>query len=156
MPDVLPLHAVWYVDGSALEADIPQVMAVGFAAVLVNLYDGQLLAFAYGVPPSWINSSAAAEGWALYTVLATVPHTVTMMGRVRYAGIITDCKSLLCEIARGKERCTHHTRVMARLWGLIFGVIDCDDRAPPELLEALVWMQRVPAHEVQRSAYDAP
>ena len=141
---MLPQHAVWYIDGSALEADIPQVMAVGFAAVLVDANDGQLLAFAYGVPPSWVNSSAAAEGWALYAVLATILQIANLIGRVRYAGIVTDCKSLLFEIARGKAKCIHHTRVMARLWRLIFRVLDSEETAPPELLDALV---RMPAHK---------
>ena len=130
VPDELPRTAVWYIDGSALEADVPQVIAVGFAITLVDALDGKLLAFAYGVPPSWVNSSAAAEGWALYVVIASIPLISTRAGRVEYAGIVTDCKSLLHELARGKSRCVHHSRVMARLWELIFGVLDCDEQAP--------------------------
>ena len=86
---------------------MPQLSAMGFAMALVDASNGALLAFAYGAPPTWVDTSAAAELWALFTLLQMSPEQPVT---------ITDCKGMLDELRRGREAATAHDRRNARLW----------------------------------------
>ena len=103
LPDDPPDDTVYYIDGSAMDADNKPLIRLGFAIAAVSPI-GELLGVAYGCPPSWILDSAGAETWAFYTVISTCP-TVPC--------VVTDCPGIVNTLRDGKcERppifaCTH-------------------------------------------------
>ena len=51
----------------------------------VDMADGALLVFAYGTPPTWVETSAAAELWALLCMLQIAPEQ---------PATVTDCNGI--------------------------------------------------------------
>ena len=84
-------ESIWYLDGSLLDGQWADYVAVGFAIVVVSR-TRDLLAYGYGCPPQWCRTAAAAEAWALYTAVATCPLPPQMR---------TDCQALLTTIQNG-------------------------------------------------------
>ena len=62
----------YYIDGSLIDGPSKLFSRAGFAIVVVK-FDGTLVGYASGCPPSWIRSAAAAEAWALFIVLRCCP-----------------------------------------------------------------------------------
>ena len=114
LPDELPEGTTFYIDGSWIDGPSRVTGRAGYAIVVVAP-DGKLLAYAYGVPPRWACSSAAAEAWALYMVLMVTPAPPC---------VITDCLGLLDTLERGREAATAASRLLARIWNLIFEALD--------------------------------
>ena len=110
LPNMDLTGATWYIDGSAIDGPARLTARLGFAVVVVSK-EGDLMAFAQGVPPGWVRDSAGAEMWALFVVLSCNP------GLPR---TVTDCLGLLDMMARGVEEATRACRPMARLWAMIF------------------------------------
>ena len=123
----------WYCDGSLVDGKWPAIRCSGFGVAAVSNL-GDLVAYGLGWPPSWCDTAAAAEAWALLEVLTQcpfVPH------------IRTDCLALLTTAKAGTAGATHHNRPLARIWCRIAHVLDGD---VAELVSSgkVVWM---PAHK---------
>jgi len=114
LPDELPDGTTFYIDGSWIDGPSRVTGRAGYAIVVVAP-GGELLAYAYGVPPCWACSSAAAEAWAFYMVLMITPAPPY---------VVTDCLGLLDTLERGREAATAATRMLARIWNLIFEALD--------------------------------
>ena len=74
----------WVIDGFALDPAWPQLATCGFAIVATTRH-GELVAWGSGVAPEMVDSSAAAEAWALLTCVQSEPDI---------SRVITDCASL--------------------------------------------------------------
>jgi hypothetical protein len=123
----------WYLDGSLQDGCWTEYRAAGFGIVVVAP-DASLAAYGMGVPPSWCNTAAAAETWALHTALTQSPFPPQLR---------TDCQSLLTIAREGTAQATGASRPLARIWKLIATSLDgCIE----SVIEsgALVWM---PAHQ---------
>ena len=72
--------------------------------------EGNLMAAAWATPPPWINTSYAAEMWALWLVVKACPCS---------PNIITDCKAVLGTMRAGAQAATASRRKLARAWILI-------------------------------------
>ena len=109
----------------------------GFGIVVVGR-GGALLACGGGAPPAWCHTAAAAEAWALMTVVTEC----TAPPRMR-----TDCNALLDTLVAGVEAATAPTKTLARIWFRIAHALDGDFGA---LVASgcLVWM---PAHQTARA-----
>ena len=79
----------------------------GFGIVVTSA-QGELLAYGLGWPPSWCDTAAAAEAWALQFVVCSCPFL---------PDIRTDCQALISTAASGTKEATHHGRPLARIWG---------------------------------------
>jgi len=123
--------ATWYFDGSMLHGEWKSFRATGFGLVVTHC--GTLLGYGRGTPPHWCTTAAAAEAWALATVLGLSPTTPAMR---------TDCLSLLRAAESGMHEATAAKRKLARVWTSIFYFLD---GTAHELTDQgkLVWM---PAH----------
>ena len=135
--DNLDANATVYIDGSATDPTEPEISRLGFALAIVNS-DGHLCALANGVPPPWIQDSAGSEAWALYVVLslsASAP------------AIITDCLGLLQRLKDGPERATSESQPHARLWGMIFHILDSAEQVAL-CISKLSWM---PSHTARHA-----
>jgi hypothetical protein len=113
-PDSIPPDARWYIDGSLIHARPKNASRTGFGIAVVAA-DGTLLAYGNGNPPDWITDAAGAESWAFYvTVLACMscPH------------VVTDCLNILIMLELGPDLATAANRSLARIWNLIFNVLD--------------------------------
>ena len=55
----------FYTDGSVFEGRWRDLQSVGFSIVAVG-ESGRLARYGMGVPPAWVDSSAAAEAWAVF------------------------------------------------------------------------------------------
>ena len=102
-------NATWYCDGSMLSGKWQSLRATGFGIAVVS-EQGDLLAYGLGWPPTWCSTAAAAEAWALHTVLDVCPFPPQLR---------TDCMALLSAAASGTARATHHSRPLARIWKAI-------------------------------------
>ena len=100
--------ATWYFDGSLLYGKWKPYRTTGFAVVVVH--QGTLIGYGNGSPPHWCNTAAAAEAWALATVLSQCPFVPHMR---------TDCMSLLRAAEGGQESSTNAKRQLARIWNAI-------------------------------------
>ena len=131
-PDDLPMEVTWYIDGSRMNPRRKQLATCGFALAAVTR-DGDLCAWGWGVPPAWCDSAAAAEAWALCTVLRISPgHTK----------IVTDCLGLVETASNGTAAAVTSRKHLARVWSNIANSLDgrIDSLFSNK---ALVWM---PAH----------
>ena len=126
-------NATWYCDGSMLNGKWQALRATGFGIAVVSL-EGDLLAYGLGWPPTWCSTAAAAEAWALQTVLRECPFPPQMR---------TDCMSLLTTARLGSAKATHHSRPSARIWKTISETLGVDIST---LVQGgkLAW---VPAHQ---------
>ena len=105
--------------------------ATGFGIVVTHR--GSLIGHGSGSPPHWCRTAAAAEAWALVTVLMQCPIVLQMR---------TDCLSLLHAAEPGPQEATRSKRQLARIWTTVFHMLG---GIAHELvvLGKLVWM---PAH----------
>ena len=123
----------WYLDGSLHDGCWTEYRAAGFGIVVVAP-DASLVAYGLGVPPSWCNTAAAAETWALHTALSQSAFPPQLR---------TDCQSLLTIASEGTAQATGASRPLARVWKLIAASLDgCIESVIESGL--LVWM---PAHQ---------
>jgi len=134
----------WHFDGSMLNGRWKPYRSTGFGLVVTGA-DGQLLAYGRGQPPHWCRTAAAAEAWALCSVVTQAPFVPSVR---------TDCLSLITTAAAGIHKATEPRRLLARIWVLIGIALDGDIQQLGDS-STLVW---VPAHtspssigEVKRS-----
>ena len=113
-PDLAPCDATWFIDGSLIDGAHDLTARTGFAIAIVSSA-GALVACAYGVPPAWVRSAAAAEAWALLMALREAPGVPRL---------ITDCLELVRQLARGLQDATDARRPLARLWQMMSPVLD--------------------------------
>ena len=122
----------WFIDGSMLNPKRKLLATCGFAIAAVAR-DGELCAWGWGAPPKWCNSAAAAEAWALSTVLKL---------SVNPYRIVTDCLGLKSTAERGMDAATTAKKHLARIWA---GIAEALDGNIGKLVNSnvLIWM---PAH----------
>ena len=125
-------NAIWYCDGSLLNGRWKDLRATGFGIVIATV-EGRLLGYGLGWPPSWCNTAAAAEAWALQTVISLCPFPPQMR---------TDCQTLLTMAAAGTQQATMANRPLARVWQCIAETMGTDIKGLTDS-GLLVW---VPAH----------
>eukprot|EP00973_Karenia_brevis_P009457 1276582-Karenia_brevis.AAC.1 len=99
---------------------------------------GMLIGYGLGWPPTYVSTAAAAEAWALSTVLQLVPFPPSMR---------TDCLALLATARGGTSRATHHSKPLARIWRTIANTLGGD---VTQLLDddLLAWF---PAHQTLKA-----
>ncbi len=114
LPDVDLTGAKWVLDGSLLDGPRRATRRPGFAMLLLSPRDTPL-ALVSGTPPDWIHTANGAEAWGLLQVLH---HSIGS----EFA--FTDCKSLLSSLQLGVDTATAAGRSMARVWAMIFHVLD--------------------------------
>ena len=124
--------ATWYFDGSMLYGKWSALRSTGFGIAVISK-DGGVLGIGIGIPPSWVTTAAAAEAWALKTVLELSPFIPLMC---------TDCLGLLQTADQGTERATASNRVLARIWVQIARALDGNIRRLVSR-DNLIWL---PAH----------
>jgi len=142
-PTIRP-HAhegVWYFDGSMLHGRWRELRVTGMAVVVATPH-GQLLGYGVGRPPTWVQTAAAAEAWALATLLRMCPSPPPLR---------TDCLALVLTSRGGLSAATHHSRPLARIWGMIGHALDGNIQSLAEQ-ETLVWF---PAHLTWRAVGEA-
>ena len=131
--DILPADAVWYIDGSMMFSEVYKLRSVGFGVVVHSRSEG-LVGYGGGVPPWWCRTAAAAEAWALYVALSL---------SVAVPVVKTDCLALLHNAQSGAVAATSPTKMLARIWNLISGILDGDFSGLADH-RRLVWL---PAHQ---------
>ena len=99
--------------------------------------DGQLLAYGRG-QPHWCRTAAAAEAWALCTVVTQSPLLPSMR---------TDCQALITTAAAGIRTATEPRKALARMWILICNALDGEIQQLGDN-SSLIWM---PAHTALHS-----
>ena len=118
MPPFEIMERAWvYIDGSAMNADHPELARMGWAAVYVHP-DGNLQGIVRGLCPAFVRSSAEAELWALTRVVEQNPIP---------PWIVTDCLSLVDTVAAHLNNTGSHKSVMARTWAEFNRLIDGDE-----------------------------
>ena len=98
-------EATWYFDGSLLHGRWTQFRATGFAIAVVC--KGELIGYGLGSPPQWCYTAAAAEAWALATLIRFSP----VLPQMR-----TDCMALIRTAELGTQDATGAKRALARVW----------------------------------------
>ena len=132
-------QATFYIDGSAFYAELGSYHTrCGFSIVVVTGED-RLLGAGRGVPPSFVNTSAAAELWALYQLLLNFPFIPR---------IVTDCKGILDSLDRNPSLAVGPLCRLARIWKLIIHTLDSDN-SWQSLRDRIVWM---PSHTTRHGA----
>ncbi len=131
----------WHFDGSMLNGTWRPFRATGFGIVVTSA-DGHLLAYGRGQPPHWCRTAAAAEAWALCSVVTQAPFL---------PAIRTDCMSLITTAASGIARATEPRKLLGRIWVLIGTALDGDLQKLTDG-STLVW---VPAHTSPMSIGEA-
>ena len=111
-----------------------QYRTTGFAIVVVH--EGSLLGYGLGTPPHWCKTAAAAEAWALATVIRNTPIVPAMR---------TDCLSLLRTAENGALSATQAGRQLARIWQEISHALDGNIQVLTNE-GSLTWM---PAHQTE-------
>ena len=108
--------AVRYCDGSLLFGAWKAIRATGFG-IVVAAASGRLLAYGFGIPPSWCATAAAAEAWALHIVISMCPTPPNMR---------TDCQALVTTARHGLASATRASRPLARIWKMLGANAGCD------------------------------
>ena len=121
------VRARFYTDGSRLDGPSSLLARNGWGFVAVNA-DGEVVAEARGLPPSWIHDIPGTEAWAILQAAM-----VAELG----SDYRVDCAPCVEAIHAGKEWATSSRRPLARVFGLVFTAIDDTPR------DAFV---RMPAH----------
>ena len=134
-------EGVWYFDGSMLHGRWRALRVTGMA-VVVATPRGQLLGYGVGRPPTWVETAAAAEAWALATLLRLSPCPPPLR---------TDCLALIQTARGGLQAATHHSRPLARVWGMIGHALDGNIQCLADD-GTLVWF---PAHLTWRAVGEA-
>ncbi|HUU60977.1 MAG TPA: reverse transcriptase domain-containing protein, partial [Acidimicrobiia bacterium] len=117
-----------YPDGSLLDGNaVPAAGRLGWAFAVIDA-EGALVASAHGRPPVWITDTAGAEAWAILQACSFASPGCSYR---------IDCRPCVDAIHKGKQWATAAQRPLARVFNLVFGVID--DTPPGDF----VWM---PAH----------
>ena len=78
---------------------------------------GRLLGYGLGQPPLWCSTAAAAEAWALQTVIGICPFP---------PAVRTDCQALLHMATAGTQQATKASRPLARIWRRIADTLGTD------------------------------
>jgi hypothetical protein len=140
-PPFAETELCWHFDGSMLNGKWKPYRTTGFG-VVVTTADGDLVGYGHGVPPHWCGTAAAAEAWALYSVIAQSPFLPAMR---------TDCLTLIATAALGVQKATEPRRQLARVWQLIATALEgqLEQLADHRML---VWL---PAHMSHRSVGEA-
>jgi len=128
----------WYVDGSLIDGPDRATARCGYALVLVDR-EGELLAYASGVPPAWVDSAAGAEAWAYAMVLKACPEVPR---------VTTDCMAVRSTLASGRASACGAARPLARIWNTTFDTLD--GASLQMVLSKLRWM---PAHTSASTAH---
>ena len=102
-------NITWYCDGSLIDGRRNAIRCSGFGLAAVSSND-DLIAYGLGWPPSWCDTAASAEAWAMLTVLAQCPFVPP---------IRTDCQALLTTALAGNASASHRGRPLARVWSKI-------------------------------------
>ena len=105
-----------------------EIAALGWAFVAFDP-QGKVVAVAYGVPPSWVDTIQGAELWAVQMVLASMPLPQR---------IFTDCKTVQVGVRSSAQWASSAKRRYARIWTVVHAGLDGGDEA-----HRVVWM---PAH----------
>ena len=121
----------WFIDGSLMDEARVFARRAGFGIVVVDA-DGKLVGLGRGRPPKWLTTAAGAEAWAFWTVVRLTP----FLPRV-----ITDCLEVLQTLQGGRGKALAGNRRLARVWQLIFGVLE---NADGDTVSRVCWM---PAHK---------
>ena len=131
----------WHFDGSMLNGKWKPYRTTGFG-VVVTAENGDLVGYGHGVPPHWCRTAAAAEAWALHSVIAQSPFLPAMR---------TDCLTLIATAALGVQQATEPRRPLARVWQLIAVALEGQlERLADHRM--LVWL---PAHMSHHSVSEA-
>ena len=116
-------------DGSLLHGKWgKETAAVGWAFVALDV-QGTVVAAAYGVPPSWVDTIQGAELWAVQMVLASIALPEK---------IYTDCKTVQMGVNASAAWAGCSKRRYARIWTVLHVGLDHGEEA-----RRVVWM---PAH----------
>jgi hypothetical protein len=122
-----------YTDGSVYEGRWRDVQSVGFAIVAVG-GNGRLAKYGMGVPPQWIDSSPAAEAWAVLVARQESEENELQ--------IFTDCKVVVDLVAAGVGKATSASCSLARSMRMLASTAR-DGLHQLVSNQKLVWM---PAH----------
>jgi hypothetical protein len=93
-----------------------------------------LVAYGYGVPPWWVDTTPGAEAWALNIVVTAT------VGRKQ---VFTDCLGNLSTLKRGSTWATASNRRYARIWGSTFSALDGNNNDGR-------WLIWIPAHTAKK------
>jgi len=104
----------WYIDGSTIDGPTSTLRRSG-AGFLATNPEGDLVAYGYGVPPWWVDTTPGAEAWALNIVVTAT------VGRKQ---VFTDCLGNLSTLKRGSTWATASNRRYARIWGSTFSALE--------------------------------
>ncbi len=121
--------AAFYTDGSVVDSTVHGCAVATWAFAALS-DQGDLIAAASGVAPSWLTGINGAEAWAILMA-------------ARHAGpgsrYVTDSLNCVRMLRKGKKAATTARSRLARVWTMIFGIFDDDlDH------QSLVWM---PSHK---------
>lgn len=131
----------WHFDGSMLNGKWKDFRTTGYG-IVVTSWSGTLVGYGRGAPPHWCKTAAAAEAWALHSVVAQSPFV---------PGMRTDCLSLIAAAASGIAKATDPRKALAAIWVLIAQALDGDLSVLADN-SVLVWM---PAHTTVASIGEA-
>ena len=126
-----------YSDASGLDGQ-GGLGRLGWAFAVVRPGTAEVTAAAHGVPPRWVDSVPKAEAWGLLMAVRNsffVGRTATL-----------DCLSVVQVLRGGRKRATHHGKVGAKLWNMIFPYFDDEEGGVDEVIR---WM---PAHKGEKDA----
>jgi hypothetical protein len=123
----------WYIDGSTLDGPTNTLRRSG-AGFLATNPEGDLVAYGFGVPPWWVDTTPGAEAWALGIVVSATT------GRKH---VFTDCLGNVSTIQRGSAWATAANRRYARIWGPTFSALD-------GLSNDSRWLIWLPAHTAKK------
>ena len=131
-----------YVDGSAFHNNVHELTRCGFSIVVVD-DDGSLVAVANGVPPEYVDSSAAAELWAVLEV-----YRIFGEGGGEIPLVVTDCDGVREGVQAGPGYGTGPRDAMARTWRQVWRTLGGAGRAR-EAAGKIAWM---PSHTTWEGA----
>ncbi len=125
--DPLP-RVTFYTDGSVIDAHLGRCAAVAWSFIALDA-DGNQLAAASGLTPSWVRDINGAEAWA-----------ILMAARSAVLGckFVADSRGRVNAMIRGPRAAVGPRAINARVWKMIFEVFDNDGDTA-----SLVWL---PSH----------
>ena len=121
------VSGVFYTDGSRIASSHPDTTRLGWSFVVLDRHN-HTIAAAHGSPPAFVTDIPGAEAWAILQAVS-----VAILG----SSFRSDCKPCIDALHAGRRWACAADRPLARVFNLIFPLID---DVP---LTAFVWM---PAH----------
>ena len=109
------LSGTIYTDGSRLDGPTDLIARCGWAFVVVDAV-GVVIASARGVTPEWVTDIGGAEAWA---ILQALPFTIPGPANFRI-----DCQPCVAMLHSGVKKATSAKSKYARIFNLIFPLID--------------------------------